>query len=111
MSRPAHHRRQIASAPRREVAEPSDDFEARVESTAAQLRAECIEKGYVVTGDGRIAECNVDAVLKYSEGWIKNLRHEGAAPPHYPLGAGDGSRVSYRLCDVAEWLEKKRNGG
>lgn len=97
------------SGPQRLV--EGNDLDARVAATLEMLRGECVEKNIVVTGDDRIAECAVDLLLRYSDGYTKNKREEGGAPPHYPLGAGAGSRISYRLRDLAEWIERKRNAG
>lgn len=85
------------------------DFETRVQSTLNDYRAWCIGNSVVVTPDGRVGESDAAALLGYGNpGSLKNLRQQGFGPPHY-LRVVAGAKVSYRLADLAIWVEKSRN--
>lgn len=76
-------------------------------ATHERLLAACREHGFVVTGDGRVSEIDAAVLLGITAGSLKNMRHLGTAPPHYRRPAGN-SRVSYRLSDLAEWIDEAR---
>ncbi|HZF97724.1 MAG TPA: hypothetical protein VEY92_05695 [Pseudoxanthomonas sp.] len=62
---------------------------------------------YWMSGDGRIGERDLEQILNWSPGALKNKRGQGSAPPYYRVGGG-GHQVTYRLIDVALWLEEQR---
>jgi hypothetical protein len=74
---------------------------------AAQLERRCRLSGAWISGDGRIGEDAVAALLGLASGTLANKRLEGSAPPHYRLG-GNGHRITYGLRDVAAWIISHR---
>jgi hypothetical protein len=78
-----------------------------VDDCAAQLERRCREAGTWISGDGRIGEDAVAALLGLASGTLANKRLEGSAPPHYRLG-GNGHRIPYGLRDVAAWIVAHR---
>ena len=82
-------------------------FADRTESTASLLRAAAEEARFVISGDGRICERDAAKLLGLSWEHLKALRDEGKAPPVYRRGV-NGSRLSYRICDLAAWVEDGR---
>lgn len=79
----------------------------RIERTAAALLASAREAGLALTGDGRVSETDAAALLGLAAGSLKNLRHEGGAPPAY-RAAAHGCRWTYRIADLAGWIEGRR---
>lgn len=84
------------------------EFKARVEATRAKFMRACSERGCLITADERVSEETAANLIGYSAGSLKNLRALGSAPKHYRRGAGRGDRVSYRLEDLAIWIEEAR---
>jgi hypothetical protein len=80
----------------------------RIEATARLLLARAREDCMVVSGDMRVSEHDAAALLGYSGGHLKLLRGEGKGPQHFGRGM-NGCRVSYRIADLAEWIEAARN--
>lgn len=76
-------------------------------ATHERLLAACREHGFVVTADERIGEPDAAVLLGLSTGGLRNMRTLGTSPPFYRRPAG-GSRVSYRIEDIATWLETGR---
>ena len=70
---------------------------------ANDLPAAAIDAEMWVSGDGRIGEADLAALLGIAPGTLANRRLAGSAPRSYKLG-GKGHRVTYALIDVAEWL-------
>lgn len=67
-----------------------------------------IEKNQIVmSADQRVSESDAALLVGMQPGTLKNLRTEGTAPPNYRAPVG-GSRISYRVLDLAEWIERKR---
>ena len=81
----------------------------RIEGTVRLWLATLREQGRAVTGDQRVSEADAAVLLGITPEGLKNRRHEGDAPVAYRLGVG-GSRMSYRLSDLAAWLEARRFG-
>ena len=79
----------------------------RVESTAAALIDAARSAGMMVTGDKRVSEADAAQLLGYAPGHLKNMRSEREGPQHFRVGL-NGCRVSYRLFDLATWIEAKR---
>lgn len=65
------------------------------------------ECGMWVSADGRISEMDLGKLLGLTKGTIRNRRREGKMPPHYKMPCA-GHRVTYRLHEVASWIESKR---
>jgi hypothetical protein len=75
--------------------------------TADALRV-CAEKNKIaMTADQRVSEADAAALLCISRDSLKNLRAEGSAPVSYRASVG-GCRISYRLYDLAAWIESRR---
>lgn len=83
------------------------DEAARLETTTALLAAFAVGEGFTITGDMRISERDAAAMLGYSPAYLKALRQEGKGPPSYVRGMS-GCRISYRLSDLAHWIESAR---
>lgn len=64
----------------------------------------CRERGYHVLPDGRVSEGVAAELLGIAEGTLANWRYAGTAPKAIRMGSR-GSRWSYRLLDLAEFLE------
>lgn len=76
----------------------------RCAAVAAALDKSARDAGIWISGDGRIGEGDLAKLLGMNPGSLANLRSQGASPPWYRMG-GAGHRISYRLTDVAEWIE------
>jgi len=83
------------------------DLEQRILVTEQAFRVFAQTESITVSCDGRVSEKNAERLLCYAPRYLKNLRMGGKAPPHYHQGMG-GCRVSYRLRDLARWVEEKR---
>lgn len=79
----------------------------RVERTTAVLRDAAARAGMHVTADDRVSEQDLARLMNWSAGTLANRRRTGEAPPSYRIG-GARFRVSYRLEEVAEWIECRR---
>lgn len=88
-------------------ARQSSNFDDRVAATARMLEAACRESAFNITGDGRIGESSAAVLLGLAEATLANKRAEGSGPAFFRIG-GHGHRVSYRLSDVAAWIEANR---
>jgi len=85
------------------------NLQERIAKTEALMLQECQRRGVVLTADLRVGEAAAAELLGYSEGSLKNLRSTfGMGPAHYRRPAPGGGRISYRIEDLAEWVEKAR---
>lgn len=84
------------------------DLSGRVEQTEARLREAAQNAGYWISADGRIGEQDLAKLLGMPVATLVNRRREGRSPPFYRMGVRSGSRVSYRLDEVAKWIETSR---
>ena len=75
--------------------------------TTAMLHASAVHRGLTVTGDRRVNEKDAAYLLGYSAGHFKSLRQHGNGPQHYAIGVA-GGRISYKLDDLASWIEMAR---
>lgn len=82
-------------------------IEERIEATRACLEAACLSAGHWISGDGRVGEETVADLLGMTCGTLGNKRTDGTGPRWFRLG-GNGHRVTYRLADVAVWIEAQR---
>jgi hypothetical protein len=80
------------------------DDRTRAEQTARLLREAAALAGMVITGDARVSEADAARLLGLANGTLRNLRAEGKGPRRYAIGFA-GCRVSYRVDDLAEWIE------
>ena len=78
----------------------------RVEFATRLLVDAALKAGIALTGDMRVSEVDAAALLGLHPGSLKNLRLEGSGPRAYRVGI-NGGRLSYRLADLAEWLEAR----
>jgi hypothetical protein len=83
------------------------DTENRAEVTLRALQQ--ASDGMLVTGDGRIGEADAAKLLGYEAETLAKKRAEGKGPPSYRLAVGS-ARISYRLYDLAIWIECSRDG-
>lgn len=79
-----------------------------IAETAERLEAAALAAGYWVSADGRMGEGDVADMIGLTPGTLANKRREGTAPRAYELG-GRGHRVTYRIIDVARWIEAHRD--
>ena len=84
---------------------PSD----RVDRCTRLLLEAARENGMAISGDGRVSEVDAARLLALSAGHLKNLRAAGEGPPAYVRGLA-GYRISYRVEDLAAWIESGRDG-
>lgn len=77
---------------------------ARIAATAAALEAAARAAGMWLTADLRIGEVDAAEMIGLAAPTLANRRAAGTAPPHYRIGGG-GHRVSYRLNDLARFIE------
>jgi hypothetical protein len=82
-------------------------LEDRIAATEAALLTAARDAGMPVTGDGRVRECDAAALLGYGVETLAKKRAAGTGPSAYGRGFA-GARVSYRLEDLAIWIEEGR---
>lgn len=82
-------------------------LEERVKATAAALLACANKNSIAVSADQRVSEADAAGLIGMAPTSLKNLRSEGGAPASYRAPV-NGSRISYRLYDLAVWIEGKR---
>lgn len=80
---------------------------AAVQATEEQLYGAAISETMVISADRRVNERDAARLLGYAAGYLKNMRQESRAPKHYTRGVG-GGRISYRIRDMAIWIEERR---
>jgi hypothetical protein len=80
-----------------------------VENTMRMILKAATDRHLAMSADMRVSEKDAAALIGYAAGSLKNLRQMGAAPIYYNRPV-NGSRVSYRLMDLAAWLEERREG-
>lgn len=78
-----------------------------VERTACLLLKAAHAAGMTVSVDGRVCERDAATLLAIAAGHLKALRQEGSGPQFFRAGVA-GSRISYRLSGLAEWIESQR---
>jgi hypothetical protein len=81
-----------------------DDRAARLERLLLEI---AVERGWWISVDNRVGEIDAAAVLGWSVDSLRNARCEGRGPPSYSIG-GARHRRTYRLRDIAEWIEARR---
>lgn len=86
---------------------PDLKAEERAEQTAQRLRETCEKQGIFITADNRVGEESAASLNGMAPGSLKNSRQLGNSPDYYRCPAG-GSRISYRIEDIAQWIEYRR---
>ncbi len=84
------------------------DADSRFGSVIRSLRNAAEHRGMRVTTDGRVGEADAAILLDLQPASLKALRNSSKGPSFYYRGAGNGSKVSYRIDDLAAWLEQGR---
>jgi len=85
----------------------TNDLASRAAQTARALEKAAREAKMFISGDGRISESDCGKLLGYSVQHLKNMRAEGRGPEVFRVGM-NGCRLSYRLIDLAMWIERNR---
>lgn len=85
----------------------SIDLDRRALDTAKVLLAVIEKNALVMSADQRVSEVDAARLIGMEPASLKNLRAEGGAPPNYRVPV-NGQRVSYRVLDLALWIEGKR---
>lgn len=80
-------------------------FEERVDACLRALEAACREDGAFITGDGRVAADTAAGLLHLAVSTLANHRSAGTGPAFY---RNAGHPVTYRLHDLATWIEAGR---
>jgi len=81
--------------------------DARILETVAMFRRRCERDRLHLTGDDRVSEESAAALIGLSPGTLRNLRTSREGPVPFRAGL-NGCRVSYRLADLAHWIEERR---
>jgi hypothetical protein len=98
---------QIECASSRDEAASTNPLVAAIDATTRSLMEATVDFGLVVSGDLRVNEKGAAKLLGYSHEHLKAMRQLGNAPVCYAVGVG-GGRLSYRLSDLASWIEAGR---
>jgi hypothetical protein len=85
------------------------EAEARAAVVLAMFRARATELQMIISADGRISEHDAAILLKIHRDTLRRKRNEGSGPKGYTIGVGK-SQISYRLTDLARYVEKNRQG-
>ena len=93
---------------RTELREIATTGDKSIDDTAERLQAAAQDAGYWISADGRMGEADVAEMIGLTPGSLANKRREGTAPRASELG-GRGHRVTYRIIDVARWIEAHRD--
>jgi hypothetical protein len=89
------------------MAATATTLDRRAIDTAKVLLAVVEKNAIVMSADQRVSEVDAARLIGMEPASLKNLRTEGGAPPNYRVPVG-GQRVSYRVLDLALWIEGKR---
>jgi hypothetical protein len=80
------------------------DLAERIADCLATLEATARASTIPITGDGRVSEPAAAELVGLAAGTLRNLR-AGSCPLAFYKVAG---RVTYRLADLAEFIERQR---
>ena len=78
----------------------------RVDITFGLLLDAAVASQCWLSGDKRVGEVDAAALIGWEVGSLRNAQTEGRGPPYYRVGGG-GSKVTYRIHDLACWLESQ----
>jgi hypothetical protein len=81
--------------------------EKRTELVLTLLRKHAQDRALTVSADERVGEQDAARLLSLHPDSLARMRLEGRGPPAYVLGLGR-ARISYRLIDLASWVEGRR---
>jgi hypothetical protein len=81
--------------------------EARIAAATLQLFDLAGALGFTISADGRVGEPDAATLLRLHRDTLARKRVEGSGPPAYGIGIGR-FRISYRLRDIAHWIEEHR---
>src|SRR5690606_22934980 len=81
--------------------------EQRIARTEQMLTEAAKRMGADISEDGRVNEHVAAALIGYERGSLKNLRKAGGGPASYRRPFS-GTGYSYRISDLAEWIEAAR---
>lgn len=79
-----------------------------IDQTTAQLERACRERGQWVSHDGRVYDDVAAEILGRTVGTLANWRANGGAGVPF-FRAGRRGRVTYRLRDLAAYIESTRD--
>ncbi len=80
------------------------DVPDAIADTLAKLERAAVTAGFVLSADGRVSEADAATLLGIAAGTMRNWRNSRAPVPFYKAGG----RVTYRLSDLAVFIEKSR---
>lgn len=83
---------------------PAPDLAERIAECLASLEATARGLAIPVTGDGRVSEADAAGLVGLAPGTLRNLRAGSCPLPFYKVAG----RVTYRLADLAEFIERQR---
>lgn len=83
------------------------DPRVRIMDTAKALLATVEKNAIVMSADQRVSEADAARLIGLAPASLKAMRAEGTAPPSYRAPVG-GSRISYRVLDLSQWVEERR---
>jgi Helix-turn-helix domain len=86
----------------------TDDRDGRIEATIAALLAYCRNGAGIplIGADLRVTEAHAAALLGLAPETLRAMRSSGQGPAFFRV-----RRVSYRIADLAAWLEERRSCG
>ncbi|MBN4938238.1 hypothetical protein JY409_09320 [Stenotrophomonas maltophilia] len=84
------------------------EIDGESQRTAQVLEQAARAASYWISADGRVGEADLATLLGITAASLANKRREGTAPRAFNLSGG-GHRVTYRLEDVALWIESHRD--
>jgi hypothetical protein len=82
----------------------TNDEQERIAWTYRAFKGRVLDAGAWMSGDERVGEDIAAGLLGCSPSNLKRMRNEGKGPRFCRFG-GNGHRVTYRLIDLAEWVE------
>ncbi|GKT16227.1 hypothetical protein AVHY2522_10910 [Acidovorax sp. SUPP2522] len=83
------------------------DLNERIARTTACFLRAAADRAMFITADSRVNEADAGELIGYAPGSLRNMRSAGGGPAYFnrPLG---GYSKSYRLEDLAAWVERSR---
>lgn len=87
----------------------TEERQRLIESTMRMILKAATDQHMVMSADMRVGEKDAATLLGYVQGSLRNLRQMGQAPTSYQRPV-NGARISYRLMDLACWIEERREG-
>jgi hypothetical protein len=85
----------------------AESLAARITATAAALEDAVRSAGVLRSPDGRVGSDDATRLLDLSPATMRNQRTQGRGPIAYRFPVGT-SRVSYKILDLAAWIEIAR---